>query len=172
MFSSICSQDSGPISVKIKGLVSKFAVGCGRTGTDRQFFYVNGRPCNIPTVRLCYSFSFSLSRLRSQIQKAFNEVYRSFNANQAPFIVADFVLPKGVFCCSQNLHLKLRYITLDAYDVNVSPDKRTILIHHEGSLITELKVKTQLLSSRFHFHFLHPRQPWSLISPLHDLRTT
>jgi len=56
MFSSICSQDSGPISVKIKGLVSKFAVGCGRTGTDRQFFYVNGRPCNIPTVRLCHFF--------------------------------------------------------------------------------------------------------------------
>ena len=29
------------------------------------------------------------------MQKAFNEVYRSFNATQAPFVVADFVLPTG-----------------------------------------------------------------------------
>jgi DNA mismatch repair ATPase MutL len=46
------SQDDGPISVHVKGFVSKFAVGCGRTGTDRQFFYVNGRPCNLHAVRL------------------------------------------------------------------------------------------------------------------------
>ena len=29
----------------MKGLVSKFVVGAGRNGTDRQFFFVNGRPC-------------------------------------------------------------------------------------------------------------------------------
>lgn len=29
---------------------------------------------------------------------------------------------------------------LDAYDVNVSPDKRTILLHNEGNLVVELKV--------------------------------
>jgi hypothetical protein len=31
-----------------------------------------------------------------KVQKAFNEVYRSFNVNQSPFIVADFILPTGV----------------------------------------------------------------------------
>jgi DNA mismatch repair protein PMS2 len=30
-----------------------------------------------------------------QIQKVFNEVYRSFNANQSPFVVANFVIPLG-----------------------------------------------------------------------------
>ncbi|KAJ7040580.1 hypothetical protein C8F04DRAFT_1082777 [Mycena alexandri] len=72
------APDSGnaPIQVEVRGLVSKFAVGYGRSGTDRQFFYVNGRPCNI-----------------SKVQKAFNEVYRSFNATQSPFLVADFILP-------------------------------------------------------------------------------
>ncbi|GLB42573.1 putative DNA mismatch repair protein MutL [Lyophyllum shimeji] len=96
--------DLEPVTVTVKGLVSKFSVGAGRTGTDRQFFYINGRPCNL-----------------TKIQKAFNEVYRSFNANQAPFILADFILPT------------------DSVDVNVSPDKRTIFVHSEGNLIVRLK---------------------------------
>jgi DNA mismatch repair protein PMS2 len=37
--------------VEVKGLISKFVLGCGRTGTDRQFFFVNGRPCALPKVR-------------------------------------------------------------------------------------------------------------------------
>lgn len=36
----------------VRGLTSKFAVGCGRSGTDRQFFFINGRPCN-PS-KVCY----------------------------------------------------------------------------------------------------------------------
>ncbi|KAF5319675.1 hypothetical protein D9619_008398 [Psilocybe cf. subviscida] len=100
-----------PITVQVKGLVSKFAVGCGRAANDRQFFFVNGRPCNIP-----------------KVQKAFNEVYRSFNATQSPFIVADFVIPT------------------ESYDVNVSPDKRTILLHSEGNLVSALK---EALESHF-----------------------
>jgi len=67
---------SGTTHVQVRGLISKFAVNSGRTTTDRQFFFVNGRPYN-----------------PSKVQKAFNEVYRSFNANQSPFIVADFILP-------------------------------------------------------------------------------
>ncbi|THH30140.1 hypothetical protein EUX98_g4035 [Antrodiella citrinella] len=92
------------IEVRVCGLVSKFVVGGGRSGTDRQFFFVNGRPCN-----------------PSKVQKAFNEVYRTFNANQSPFVVADFIVPT------------------DSLDINVSPDKRTIFIHSENSLIQALK---------------------------------
>jgi DNA mismatch repair ATPase MutL len=33
-------------NVKVRGLVSKFAVGAGRTRSDRQYFFINGRPCN------------------------------------------------------------------------------------------------------------------------------
>ncbi|KAF4622028.1 hypothetical protein D9613_009528 [Agrocybe pediades] len=98
------NQDKEPIEVQVKGLISKFVFGCGRTSADRQFFYINGRPCHMP-----------------KVQKAFNEVYRSFNTNQSPFVVADFIIPT------------------DSYDVNVSPDKRTILLHHEGNLISALK---------------------------------
>ncbi|KAG6866554.1 hypothetical protein C0991_002039 [Blastosporella zonata] len=97
--------DLDPVTVVVKGLISKFSVGGGRAGTDRQFFYVNGRPCNL-----------------SKIQKAFNEVYRSFNVNQAPFILADFTIPT------------------DSCDINVSPDKRTIFLHSENNMIARLKI--------------------------------
>lgn len=98
-------QESASVTtVKVRGLISKFAVGVGRTGSDRQFFFVNGRPYN-----------------PGKIQKAFNEVYRSFNVGQSPFIIADFILPTH------------------ACDVNVSPDKRTIFLHSEQNLIQALK---------------------------------
>nr|GAT47950.1 predicted protein [Mycena chlorophos] len=61
--------------------------------------------------------------LLPKVQKTLTEVYRTFNApgSQAPVVVADLVLPT------------------DAYDVNVTPDKRTILLHHEAGLVEALK---------------------------------
>ena len=43
-------------AVHVRGLVSKFAVGAGRSGTDRQFFYINGRPCAPTKVRSCFLY--------------------------------------------------------------------------------------------------------------------
>ncbi|KZS95326.1 DNA mismatch repair protein MutL [Sistotremastrum niveocremeum HHB9708] len=94
--------------VHVEGLISRFTFGCGRTGTDRQFFYINGRPCNLP-----------------KVQKIFNEVYRSFNTNQAPFIIANIIIPTNT--C----------------DVNVSPDKRTVFLHSEYNLIAALKISLE-----------------------------
>ncbi|KIJ19584.1 hypothetical protein PAXINDRAFT_69419, partial [Paxillus involutus ATCC 200175] len=91
--------------VKVQGLISKFAVGAGRTSMDRQYFFVNGRPYN-----------------PGKVQKAINEVYRTFSANQSPFVIADFILPTH------------------ACDINVSPDKRTIFLHSENNLVQALKV--------------------------------
>lgn len=56
-----------------------------------------------------------------QIAKAINEVYKAFNVAQSPFIFADLQMDT------------------DAYDVNVSPDKRTILIQDAASLVENLK---------------------------------
>ncbi|KAH8111577.1 hypothetical protein DFH11DRAFT_1512880 [Phellopilus nigrolimitatus] len=98
-------HDGSSTKIQVHGLISKFSPGNGRTGPDRQFFFINGRPCS-----------------PAKIQKAFNEVYRSFNMNQSPFIVADFILPT------------------DSCDINVSPDKRTILLHSENALVAALKV--------------------------------
>lgn len=56
-----------------------------------------------------------------QFAKVFNEVYRAYNASQSPFILADIQL---------ETHL---------YDVNVSPDKRTILLHDQSRMLENLK---------------------------------
>lgn len=97
-------EDSGSRIVKIVGHISRPVVGEGRQTPDRQMFFVNSRPCNLP-----------------QVSKAINEVYKSYNITQSPFIFADIQLDTN------------------AYDVNVSPDKRTIMLHDQTALLENLK---------------------------------
>ncbi|KAJ6257057.1 hypothetical protein Dda_7941 [Drechslerella dactyloides] len=101
-------------NVKIIGHISRPVVGEGRQAPDRQLFFVNSRPCNLP-----------------QVARAVNEVYKSFNLTQSPFVFADLQLDTT------------------AYDVNVSPDKRTILLHDQANLLESLKVSlTQLFDNQ------------------------
>ncbi|KAI1497678.1 hypothetical protein F5X99DRAFT_412823 [Biscogniauxia marginata] len=97
-------NDSGVKQIHIRGHVSRPAHGEGRQTPDRQMFFVNGRPCGLP-----------------QFAKVFNEVYKSYNASQSPFIFADIQLDT------------------DLYDVNVSPDKRTILLHDQTRMLDNLR---------------------------------
>lgn len=97
-------EDGGTNEILIKGFVSKPVHGEGRQTPDRQMFYVNSRPCGLP-----------------QFAKVFNEIYRSFNSSQSPFIFADIQL---------DTHL---------YDVNVSPDKRIILLHDQSRMLDNLR---------------------------------
>lgn len=99
--------DSKPITVT--GFISKPVFGQGRSTSDRQFYYINSRPCVLP-----------------QFSKALNEVYKTYNSLQSPFVVANI-----------KLDTKL-------YDVNVTPDKRTIFIHDEENIIE--KIKQELVS--------------------------
>ncbi|KAL7949811.1 hypothetical protein V8C42DRAFT_360960 [Trichoderma barbatum] len=107
-------SSSASHDVRIVGHVSKPAHGEGRQTPDRQMFFVNGRPCSLP-----------------QLAKAFNEVYRSYNNSQSPFIFADVQLDTML------------------YDVNVSPDKRSILLHDQNSLMDTLRTS---LSELFDTH--------------------
>ncbi|TAQ91002.1 hypothetical protein B7494_g595 [Chlorociboria aeruginascens] len=97
-------EDGGTKGIRIIGHISRPAFGEGRQTPDRQMFFVNSRPCGLP-----------------QVAKAFNEVYKSYNSSQSPFIFADIEL---------DTHL---------YDVNVSPDKRTILLHDQTRMLENLK---------------------------------
>lgn len=55
--------------IEFTGFISSCAHGSGRSSTDRQFFFVNSRPCE-PT----------------KVIKLINEVYRQYNPNQYPFV--------------------------------------------------------------------------------------
>ncbi|KAL8901285.1 MAG: hypothetical protein Q9192_000646 [Flavoplaca navasiana] len=57
-----------------------------------------------------------------QFAKVFNEVYKAYNVSQSPFVFANIV------------------IDTNAYDVNVSPDKKTILLHDQNALLDSLRV--------------------------------
>ncbi|CAG8555016.1 5466_t:CDS:10 [Ambispora leptoticha] len=81
--------------IHVTGHISKPSIGNGRTSTDRQYFYINGRPCNL--------------------SKASN--------NKLPIS--------------------------HAYDVNVSPDKRTIFLHNEAQILEALKIELNLLFQPF-----------------------
>ncbi|XP_014248387.1 mismatch repair endonuclease PMS2 [Cimex lectularius] len=61
----------------LDGLISSCAHGSGRATGDRQFYYINSRPCE------------SL-----KIMKAVNEVYRQYNPNQYPFVFLNIKVAK------------------------------------------------------------------------------
>ena len=74
-------------TVKVTGLISTAAWGQGRSSPDRQFYYINGRPVDLPVVA-----------------KAVNEVYKSFNTHQLPLVVLDFSVPRGMCDPFNNPH--------------------------------------------------------------------
>jgi len=94
-----CSKE-----VLVQGHISKPVFGEGRQAPDRQMVFVNSRPCSLP-----------------QVSKAMNEVYKSFNVSQSPFIFANLIMDTT------------------GYDVNVSPDKRVIMLHDQAALLESLK---------------------------------
>ena len=51
----------------------------GRSSADRQFFYINKRPCEL-----------------SKVSRVINEVYHMFNRHQYPFVMTDISLARGL----------------------------------------------------------------------------
>ncbi|KAI7875778.1 DNA mismatch repair protein MutL [Lichtheimia hyalospora FSU 10163] len=94
-------EDDQP--VKIQGFISKPVPGAGRNTADRQYMFVNGRPCSLP-----------------KISKAVNDAYKSIVPSQSPFLLADIQLSPAM------------------YDVNITPDKRSLYLHDERQIIDEL----------------------------------
>ncbi|KAM7152377.1 mismatch repair endonuclease PMS2 isoform 2-T2 [Macrochelys suwanniensis] len=88
----------------ITGFVSHCDHGVGRSTTDRQFFFVNQRPCD-----------------QSKISKVVNEVYHMYNKHQYPFVVLNICVDS------------------ECVDINVTPDKRQILLQQEKVLLAILK---------------------------------
>lgn len=69
--------DHGKEEFAIEGFVSKAGHGVGRSDSDRQYFYVNGRPVHIP-----------------KFNKVLNEVWRNYEMKHKPACVMDVGLPK------------------------------------------------------------------------------
>ncbi|CAI6002246.1 unnamed protein product [Closterium sp. NIES-65] len=95
-----------PAAITAAPLAPAAATGAssGRSLGDRQFFFLNGRPVDLP-----------------RLSKLLNELYRFFNSLQFP---------------TAFLNVSLR---ADAYNVNVTPDKRKVFLHSEAALLSGLR---------------------------------
>ncbi|XP_055311447.1 mismatch repair endonuclease PMS2 [Sitodiplosis mosellana] len=92
------------------GYISSCGHGCGRSAKDRQFFFINGRPCDPKT-----------------IIKLVNDVYHRYNQHQYPFVVINVIMERR------------------DVDVNVTPDKRQVMVNNET--ILRLALKKSLLKT-------------------------
>ncbi|XP_059888452.1 mismatch repair endonuclease PMS2 isoform X3 [Delphinus delphis] len=88
----------------ISGFISHCAHGVGRSSTDRQFFFINRRPCD-----------------PAKVSRLVNEIYHMYNRHQYPFVVLNIS------------------VDLECVDINVTPDKRQILLQEEKLLLAVLK---------------------------------
>lgn len=128
-------DESNLQNCKLKGWVSKAQPGCGRSNKDRQYFYINSRPCDSKSILKCI-----------------NDVYRQFNPHQFPIIVL-------------NVEIDKKFV-----DINVTPDKRQLIVTDEivlkafleKCLINKFKELQQIFEVRvcvveylnyFHFYF-------------------
>ncbi|NXN95557.1 PMS2 endonuclease, partial [Rhinopomastus cyanomelas] len=97
----------------ITGFISRCDHGVGRSTTDRQFFFINQRPCD-----------------PAKVVKLVNEVYHSYNKHQYPFVVLNIGVDS------------------ECIDINVTPDKRQILLQEEKLLLAILKTSlTEMFAS-------------------------
>ncbi|KAJ7977551.1 DNA mismatch repair protein [Quillaja saponaria] len=69
---SLCISDS----CKVDGFLSKPGQGSGRNLGDRQYFFVNGRPVDMP-----------------KVSKLVNELYKGANSRQYPIAIMNFTVP-------------------------------------------------------------------------------
>uniref|UniRef100_A0A8C3VCT4 Mismatch repair endonuclease PMS2 n=1 Tax=Catharus ustulatus TaxID=91951 RepID=A0A8C3VCT4_CATUS len=88
----------------ITGFISRCDHGVGRSATDRQFFFINQRPCD-----------------PAKVIKIVNEVYHFHNKQQYPFVALNIGVDS------------------ECIDINVTPDKRQILLQEEKFLLAILK---------------------------------
>ncbi|XP_061848338.1 mismatch repair endonuclease PMS2 [Colius striatus] len=97
----------------ITGFISRCDHGVGRSTTDRQFFFINQRPCD-----------------PAKVVKLVNEVYHLYNKHQYPFVVLNICVDS------------------QCVDINVTPDKRQILLQEEKLLLAILKASlTEMFAS-------------------------
>lgn len=89
---------------QIDGWISSCKHGSGRSSKDRQFFYINSRPCE-----------------PKKIMKVVNEKYHQYNMQQSPFVFLNVIV------AARNV------------DVNVTPDKRQVLVNNENVLLDFLR---------------------------------
>ncbi|XP_016064287.1 PREDICTED: mismatch repair endonuclease PMS2 [Miniopterus natalensis] len=109
----------------ISGFISHCTHGAGRSSTDRQFFFINWRPCD-----------------PAKVSRLVNEVYHMYNRHQYPFVVLNISVDSG--CVDINVTPDKRQIFLQEEKLLLAVLK-TSLIGMFDSDVSKLNVSQQPL---------------------------
>ncbi|KAF9413131.1 hypothetical protein HW555_008573 [Spodoptera exigua] len=117
--------------IEFTGFISSCAHGSGRSSTDRQFYFVNSRPCE-PT----------------KVIKTINEIYRQYNSNQYPFKIILDILKNSLLKLFENIPKTVKIepsLNLYTKELNdVKPDLQQPRVFN--SFLEQFKNKTKQVS--------------------------
>ncbi|XP_034050228.1 mismatch repair endonuclease PMS2 [Thalassophryne amazonica] len=99
----------------ITGFVSRGDHGVGRSSTDRQFFFINNRPCD-PV----------------KVSKVVNEVYHMYNRHQYPFVALNISVASE--CVDVNVTPDKRQIFLQEEKLLLAILKTSLIAMYEGGV--------------------------------------
>uniref|UniRef100_A0A8C5BP27 Mismatch repair endonuclease PMS2 n=1 Tax=Gadus morhua TaxID=8049 RepID=A0A8C5BP27_GADMO len=99
----------------ITGFVSRGDHGVGRSATDRQFFFINKRPCD-----------------PSKVTKIVNEVYHMYNRHQYPFVALNIAVASE--CVDVNVTPDKRQIFLQEEKLLLAILKTSLMAMYESGV--------------------------------------
>ncbi|TSK14640.1 Mismatch repair endonuclease PMS2 [Bagarius yarrelli] len=99
----------------ISGYVSQADHGVGRSATDRQFFFINKRPCD-----------------PSKVSKLVNEVFHMFNRHQYPFVALNISVASE--CVDVNVTPDKRQIFLQEEKLLLATLKSSLIATYEAGV--------------------------------------
>jgi DNA mismatch repair ATPase MutL len=112
---SSSTKNDGENRWRLCGLISHAPSSPHATARDLQFFSINGRPVDLPSV----------SKVMGDVWRIFDPIMASSSnsggGRRRPACVLSFALPKSM------------------YDVNISPDKREVMFTEEAAIATLIK---------------------------------
>ncbi|XP_076007978.1 mismatch repair endonuclease PMS2 [Genypterus blacodes] len=117
----------------ITGFVSQGDHGVGRSATDRQFFFINNRPCD-PT----------------KVIKVVNEVYHMFNRHQYPFVALNISVASD--CVDVNVTPDKRQIFLQEEKLLLAVLKTSLISMYEAGVNKISLNYTHIPNSNAHKH--------------------
>ncbi|PSN53684.1 Mismatch repair endonuclease PMS2 [Blattella germanica] len=103
---------SSETTFQLEGYISSCAHGQGRSAADRQFYYVNSRPCE-----------------PSKVTKVVNEVYHQFNQHQYPFVFLNLKMARDAV--DVNVTPDKRQIFLEQEKLLIATIKASLLQLYE-----------------------------------------
>ena len=131
--------------ITIDGFVSKPGIGVGRSDNDRQFIFCNGRPVDLPKFSRLINEVCIYIILYINVYCKFvmfiidlfvlSQVWRQYEMKQKPAFILNVSTPPGSF------------------DVNISPDKREVILSNEQLILDKLRESLNLLYEKSRFTF-------------------